>query len=148
MFATKRSRLRFAAVAVLAAALGCEASRSVAPNPVLTPPPFAEPSRPAIVYNEPPAANYYKPECFVCGGLVSRYVLYQDGTFDLQFSSVEFGLQSTLGTFSRSDSLLDLRFNNPMWQADAILRGDTLGVVYNYYAGDGGFISGTYLRGR
>jgi hypothetical protein len=153
MFVTKRSRLKFteslSAVVMLAGALGCEASRPVAPSPVLTPPPFVEPSRPAIIYNEPPGANYYRVYCFVCGGLVSRYVLYQDSTFDLQFTSVQFGLGSTLGTYSRSDSLIELTFNdNPAWQGTAIVRGDTLRITYNYDAADAGWLDGAYLRAR
>ena len=111
-------------------------------------PPFPDLSRPATIYDEASGIYSYSAS-FHGGAIVSRYVFYEDGTFDLQFSSARFGFFRYAGVGTASGML---RFNDQNtagpWIATATLRGDTLSVQYNPIMGFADFVDGAYVRAR
>jgi Tol biopolymer transport system component len=62
----------------------------------------------------------------------SRYVLYEDSTFGVQFGS-SYGFFEYPGKYSRADSVVSFLFdaNAGRWTATGIVRGDSLIVIYN-----------------
>ena len=79
--------------------------------------------------------------------LASRYVLFDDGTFALQFSSTKFGLVEYVGTYDRADSSIYFHFRNvSSWNAEGRLDGNTMKVSYDpFMRADGDFINGLYI---
>lgn len=65
----------------------------------------------------------------------SRFVLYDDGTFDLQYLRPDFGFFAYAGKYARADSSITFLFNDAAtagpWVAAGILRGDSLVVKFN-----------------
>jgi hypothetical protein len=84
------------------------------------------------------------------GHLASRYVLYEDGTFGLQFSSVGAGFFEYAGWFKRYDSqiLFDFDMRSTAGQTTAIgtLDGDSMGIAYNITMSLSDFVDGVYVR--
>jgi len=84
------------------------------------------------------------------GSLSSRYVLYDDSTFALQFQSPRFGSFDYLGRYTRVDSQIIFSWDGwstaGPWGATAVLRGDSLKVSYNVIMMLSGFVGGTYVR--
>jgi hypothetical protein len=122
-----------------------------APTPTPAPPPdFPALARPGEIYNEGAVSIYGYPgsDVYHDGRLVSRYVLYQDSSFALQFSSPKFGMFEYLGRYSRADSVITLDFNANagQWQATGTLRGDSLTVKYNTSMMFSDFEDGVYVR--
>jgi hypothetical protein len=80
----------------------------------------------------------------------SRYVLYGDGTFSLQYVRPDWGFFEYPGRYSRSGSLFTFDFDGSntagSWLADGILRGDSLIVKYNIVMQLADFEDGVYLR--
>ena len=66
-------------------------------------------------------------------GTVSRYVLYEGGTFALQQVTARWGFSETTGRYARVNASISLDFdaNQPQWQATATIQGDTLVVDYS-----------------
>jgi len=66
-------------------------------------------------------------------GTVSRYVLYEDSTFALQYLTTSFGFFEYTGRYARVNLSISLDFdaNRPQWQATATIQGDSLVVSYN-----------------
>ena len=120
-------------------AFGClSACAPEAPTGVTTSAPLPPPPdlRGATVYDRS------SPSMYANG---SRFVLYADGTFHLQFPQGEYP-----GTYSRSDSTIAFRFVDSSvagrWLADGIVRGDTLVVQYNDIMSLSDFENGAYVR--
>jgi hypothetical protein len=81
-------------------------------------------------------------------GLDSRYVLYDDGTFALQFS----GLFEYRGTYQELDGRINFDWQGwsaaGPWGASGSLHGDTLDVKYNLVMQMTDFVDGVYIRQR
>ena len=80
--------------------------------------------------------------------LVSRFVLYDDSTFALQFASGLFGHFEYDGRFTRADSQITFIWQGwsaaGAWGAEGTLHGNTLTVAYNDIMHLTDFIDGTY----
>jgi hypothetical protein len=65
--------------------------------------------------------------------LESRYVLYEDSTFGLQYVNARWGFFEYTGRYARVNASISLDFdaNRPQWQATATTQGDSLVVTYN-----------------
>jgi hypothetical protein len=83
-------------------------------------------------------------------GSSSRYVLYDDGTFRLQYVTPRFGFFEYPGKYSRADSVLTFKFDGwsvlGPWLADGIARGHSLIVKYNDIMLSNDFEDGEYVR--
>ena len=116
-------------------------------GPLPPPPSFPPLSRPATVYNE--TVQVYGPET---DKYSTRFVFFDDGTFQLQFSSQRFGWSTVPGRYSTTESIISLAFtdNGPAgkWEATASVSGDTLTVSYNQLMRLDDFINGRYIRAR
>lgn len=108
------------------------------------PPPFAPPSRAAIIYNE---AGQLYDNC------TSRFVLFDNSTFQLEQSCTTRGLRISGGHYARADSMIafELYYSSASvtTRVHARVTGDTISV-YSVYgnAWDDDFIGGTFVRQR
>jgi len=82
------------------------------------------------------------------GHLLSRYILYDDGTFTLQYVSPRWGFFEYKGWRALAGSTISLEFNanTPTWHADATLIGDVLAVKYNLDMQFSDFVDGEYVK--
>ncbi len=82
--------------------------------------------------------------------LKSRFVLYNDGTFALQFSSVKYGLFEYVGTYVRTASDIVFYFKDASragpWDAAATLNGTLMSVSYNVIMIGADFNNGVYVE--
>jgi len=154
------SALRIVALLVAQLATACSAgdvSRPAVPGVIDTNPPpvppvsFVQPTRPATIYMG--AQGIYQFLVSTYGGpVLSRYVVYEDNTFALQFFNSSRGQFEYTGRLARSDSVFDLRFDGwsiaGPWIATGALRGDTLSVSYNTVMMLSDFADGYYVRVR
>jgi hypothetical protein len=112
-------------------------------------PPFPALARPGEVYSGPDTL-YHVFHASHSSRLASRYVLYADGTFVLQFSSVGSGLGEYRGRYARADARVTFDWDGwstaGPWGATGTLRGDTLRVTYNDVMHWSDFIDGVYVR--
>ena len=123
------------------------------PPPVTDPParwePFPQTTRPGRIYRGDDSI-YALFDFSHQGRLASRYVLYEDATFALQFVSPRFGFFEYAGEYAQVDSLIDFAFDGwstaGPWEATGTLRGDSLIVEYNDVMWWSDFINGTYVR--
>ena len=144
--------------AVISLMTGCNSSPPTAPAPLppgpATPTPgptsgtfsFPELTRPATVYLQA------EPDAFVYNnrGLKSRYVLYDDGTFALQFADVDGKVYEYLGRYLLAGADVSFAF----WQeslagpygATATIAGDRLSVRYSDIMHESDFIDAVYVR--
>ena len=79
----------------------------------------------------------------------SRYLLYEDSTFELQTVLAQQGTvryHHTGGRYSRADSTLQLNFNAAGWVAVGTVSGDSLRIRYNEIMQQADFEDGAYLR--
>jgi hypothetical protein len=128
---------RFGALAALLALTGAcsDVKMPTAPAPVhsqqvpaLEPlPPLPPISRPARVFEFVPSPAH--PTSAITE--TSRYVLYDDGTFALQFN----GVFEYLGTYTEADGVIQFFWEGRSvagpWGANGTLDGNTLTVRYN-----------------
>jgi hypothetical protein len=84
------------------------------------------------------------------GHLASRYVLYEDGTFGLQFSSAGWGFFEYTGWFTRDGARIafdfDMHSTSGPTTAVGTLDGDSLSVAYNMDMLLSDFVDGVYVR--
>ncbi len=92
--------------------------------------------------------SLYGSSAYHGSSLASRFILYGDGTFALQFSSQNYPSFQYLGRYVAEDSMHSLTFNadNCKWTATATLRSDSLTVRYNTAASMDDFVDGVYVR--
>jgi hypothetical protein len=119
------------------------------PTPLPPAPPFPALPRAGMIYDG--AAELYASLFgFHQSRLASRYVLWDDGTFALQFSSVRWGFFQYPGRYTRADSLITFAFADGStagtWDATGSLRGDTLIVSYSLLMQHSDFLDGAYVR--
>ena len=126
---------------------------AVAPTPAPpiepgVPPPFPPVSRPARVYvaAQFPTYEYHR------GPLASRYVLYDDGAFGLQYASPRFGTFEYRGMYTESNGHLDFQWEGSSlagpWGATAVITEESLTVSYNVIMQMTDFEDGVFLRVR
>jgi len=84
------------------------------------------------------------------GPLASRYFLFADSTFALEFDSPRFGTFIYSGRYRRVNSKLvfgwDAWSTAGPWGAEATQQGDSLKVTYNSVMMLSDFVGGTYVR--
>lgn len=113
--------------------------------PIRVPPPFPAVPNASAIYVGP--ENLYDAMMYDFGSSAhTRFVLFSDSTFQMQFSSFRFGVVSYDGQYSRTGtafgfSLLD-------WGAAGTLRGDTLEIRFGLTARNEGFLDGAYVLSR
>ena len=109
-------------------------------------PPFPAISRPAQIF-EGVDSPYYSMHG---SPLASRYVLYDDKTFALQYSSAKYSFFEYRGTYTSVDDVITFEWEGwstaGPWGATAKLSGDTLDVRYNIIMVLSDFADGLYIR--
>ena len=82
--------------------------------------------------------------------LGSRFVLYDDGSFGLQYSSLSFSFFEYKGSYSEDNGNVTLAFkdNSGRWTATASISEGSLSVRYNLDMQLSDFEDGVYLRVR
>jgi len=114
-------------------------------TPPNSPSPFPAVTRPGSVYNEK-SRLYAAP---TDPSAVSRYVLYDDGTFELQFQN-RFGSFAFGGHYQTSNGTVTLAFEGAnivgLWEATASLQNDEMSVMYNEVMVGADFVNGVYAR--
>ena len=108
-------------------------------TPVPTPAPvpgFPPLSRPGTVYDRT-SPSAFGP---------SRYVLFEDSTFALQYKTGAFGFAEYKGRYGRTGTELHLLFdgNHETWYASAKAEGDSLVVKYSDFMVGSDFENGVY----
>ena len=117
-------------------------------GPLPSPPGFPPLSEAATVYNETVQAYGNGPD----GHSATRFVFFDDNTFQLQFSSQRTGWFAYLGRHTPTASGFTLHFSDTgfsgAWEATASFSGDTLTVNYSQRMQMDDFINGLYIRAR
>lgn len=147
--------LTLALIAILSAA--CSDSRHVPTSPTswtaapLPPPigvpPFPAVSKPARVY----VAGFESFSAAFHGGVLnSRYVMYDDRTFALQYASPRFGNFEYRGTYveANGEVVFDWEGSLGVWAATAIITDQSLTVSYNFRMQMDDFENGVFVRVR
>ena len=83
--------------------------------------------------------------------LPTRYVLFSDSTFHLQFASLRFGVVTYAGRYSRTETTINFSWvtgGGPPWDAVGTLQGDTLHIRYSMNMLMSAFIDGVYVLVR
>jgi hypothetical protein len=124
-----------------------------APESVAVPPPFPAVSRPARVYLG--SENLY-PSSVYQSSLASRFVLYDDGTFALQFASVKNPFFEYRGTYIEAtlptppEVFITFTWEGwssaGPWGATGTLNDRSLTVAYNLIMVMTDFVDGVYVR--
>jgi hypothetical protein len=127
-------------------------NRPLPPPPATDGPPPAFPTVSDAVIYDGPTPLYDELTSYHGSSLPSRYVLFNDGKFQLQFSSFRFGIFSYTGQYSRTDSLVNFAWDGYSaagpWGSTGTVRGDTLTVRYGMVMMMSDFIDGDYVRSR
>jgi hypothetical protein len=144
-------------LAGLAVALGISIACADSTPPVAPPAPAAPAAAPAFpalsrageIYVAG-ASLYGAMSAYHGGVLASRFVLYGDDRFALQFSSPAWGFFEYGGRYARTDSGLVFAFDGSSiagpWQATGTLSGERLSVTYNDLMIHSDFVDGVYVR--
>ena len=170
-FSHMATAARFAMVAVvligLTSPLGCadvvgarnptappsDPNRPLPPPPATNGPPPPFPAVPgAVAIYDGPAGLYNDLVPYHGSSVPTRYVLFSDSTFFLQFASFRFGIFSYTGRYARTDSGITFTWDGSgvaePWVSTGSLRGDTLTVRYGIVMMMSDFIDGDYVRSR
>jgi hypothetical protein len=79
--------------------------------------------------------------------LASRYLLYADGTFALQYASARYPFFEYLGAYSEENGLITLDFSGDgRWDATGTIDDESLTVKYNDIMIHSDFENGVYQR--
>ena len=139
-------------MALLVGVMGCADLSPTAPTPIARPtppPPPRPPFTPTFPAVSQPARIFLAvewPEYAYHGSqLASRYVLHEDGTFALQYSSVRYPFFEYRGTYTENGGAFSFDFGEP-WGALGWLNGDSLTVEYNVFMQQVDFENGVYVR--
>jgi hypothetical protein len=110
-------------------------------NPPAT---FAALTKPGTIYVAPD--SIYRQRQGYPNDLLSRFVLYDDGTFVMEFA----GLRPYTGRYTRADSVVDFKWDGSNgagpWGTNAFISGDDLTVKYNEAMLLTDFMDATYHR--
>ena len=121
--------------------------------PSSSPPITSAPIAPTIPSGFPsisrPGVGFYRvTSSFIPG--YSRYVLYEDGTFSLQYLRPDVGFFEYPGKFSGAASALTFEFDGwstaGPWLANGVVDGNSLTVKYNTIMMLSDFEDGVYSR--
>lgn len=149
-----------AAACLAAGSIGCSSDKQIVAPPASTnqqPPTaptavagFPALTHPGTIYGEQGEVySFFSPSQ---GSLISRYVIYDDGSFELEFVSGKFGYFSYRGTYTASGTGLTLNFSDSNsagpWLGTAALSDDQMNVKYNVIMMLADFIDGVYVRVR
>ena len=106
---------------------------------------FPDLQRPGQIFVAPPGL-YDRGFSEMHGGpLISRYVLYEDGSFSLQFLSIRFGFFEYAGRRTTDNGHLWFSFfDDARWDARATLEAGKLSVRYNVIMMLSDFVDGVY----
>ncbi len=119
---------------------------AAAPQPPRNPPAFPDVSRAARVYlaADWPASTYHG------GSLASRYVLYDDGTFTLQYASPNYPFFEYRGRYIEADGVITFHWDGwsvaGSWGARGPITPERLVVHYNEIMTMSDFVDGVYVR--
>ena len=123
-----------------------------APAPAFQPnvaPPFPAVSKPARIYVAEKESSYVG---YHGGALQSRYVLYDDRAFALQYTSARFGHFEYRGTYAESNGEVVFHWEGSgsagSWGATGVLTEASLTVSYNFIRQISDFEDGVFLRTR
>jgi len=141
-------------VAGICALTGCgtspispTASRPPVTASLPTPPPPGAPIGPLIFPALTQPARVYQAPL-----LASRYVLYDDGDFALQFATALGPLVEYIGTYTETAGRITFMWEGwsvaGPWEADGTVTEETLTVTYNAVMVLSDFVSGAYQRVR
>lgn len=115
-------------------------------NPAPGAVPFPAVSRPARIYvavSSPSYPMHGSP-------LASRFVLYDDGTFGLQYSSANYPFFEYRGTYKEANALITFEWEGwstaGPWGATGSVTDDSLTVRYNVIMQLSDFEDGVYIR--
>jgi hypothetical protein len=117
------------------------------PPPRLQAPPFPPAPASSVVYDAP--EGLYSNYVYYHGGdLRSRFVLHEDGTFGLQYSSPTWGLFEYPGRYvvDRGSVTFGFDANGGRWHASGTLDGDLMQVRFNVDMSLSDFEDGSYRR--
>ena len=132
-------------VGFLVLSAACNGDRPTAPSPLPTqPPPTAAPPviGPADIYSFSGRLSYPIRDYTTA----SRFVLYHNGTFALQYVSLG---GEYLGTYRRENGLISFRFvADGRWVATGTLNGDLLEVRYDVIMELSDFENAVYRRSQ
>ncbi len=143
-------------LALLAAALtiplfGCSDSTWLPLEPAAAPSAPSSPAPDPAFPTVGDTAQVYvrvSPSTFVEG--TSRYVLYSDGTFGLQYVTPRFGFFQYKGRYARTGSAIVFDWDGwstaGPWGAEGAIAGDSLTVKYNVVMMLSDFEDGVYVR--
>ena len=81
-------------------------------------------------------------------GGFDQYLLYEDGTFALQYGGDFTGELRGRYSWGNTNSTINFDFdaNRPQWKATGTINGNSLSVDYNFIMGLDGFEDGVYRR--
>jgi len=123
------------AVPTAPTASNSESGSTRAPAPVV-PPGFPAVSRPARLYVAAPPFQ-----------MASRYVLYDDGSFALQYASANYPFFEYRGTYKEAGDIIRFVWEDCCaWDATGLLDGDSLSVSYSDRMQHSDFLDGVYVR--
>jgi len=134
-----------------AACIACGSGERIVGPPAAQPSPvahFPALAHPGTIYGEQDGlyASFFPSQ----SSLISRYVVYDDGSFELQFISGTRGFFSYAGTYTKSGADLTLNFADGdsagPWDGTATLSGDQMNVKYNSVMMLADFIEGVYKK--
>jgi hypothetical protein len=106
-------------------------------------PPVSAPARVYVgVVNDPISPMHGSP-------LASRYVLYDDGRFALQYSSANYPFFEYRGTYREANAVVTFEWEGwsvaGPWGATGSVTGDSLNVRYNEIMQLSDFVDGVYI---
>ena len=147
----------FLVAVALSTACGTDEWRLTAPTASTPPPPatagippaFPAVSRPARVYVGPDSLY---PWSAMHGSLrATRYVLFDDHTFELHFASVNYPFFAYRGTYTEENGVITFLWGENSilgspWHATAAVTEDSLTVRYNRSMWGADFVDGVYVR--
>ena len=129
-----------------------EAPGTNPPPSTPSPPPrpaFPGLAKPGVIYVEADAIYAYSA-AFHNGLIGSRFVFYDDDSFELQFVSGRFGFFTYTGRIRREDTRIAFDWDGwstaGPWGAVGTVRGDSLRVEYNLIMQHSDFVDGVYVR--
>jgi hypothetical protein len=107
------------------------------------PPDFPPVSRPARIYVDPDP----RPSSMHGSPVASRYVLFEDGTFALQYASANYPFFEYRGTYKEVGTVITFEWEACCaWYATGTLEGDSMTVEYSIHMVMSDFVNGKYLR--
>jgi hypothetical protein len=107
------------------------------------PPPFPPAPRPARIYVDPEP----RPSSMHGSPVASRYLLFEDGTFALQYASANYPFFEYRGTYREVGAVIKFEWEGCCgWYATGSVESDSMKVEYSTNMVMSDFINGVYVR--